>query len=447
MPDICAFQYRYSSEEMRRLWSRENFLMKEILVEASIVRGLEEAGIAPAGCWERVIKCGRGITPQEVDEVENSLGHETAALAKVLESRCGPCGKYIHLGATSNDIIDTATALILKESLGIVKGKLRSVIEGLRRKASLYSDIVMVGRTHGQHAVPITLGFKLMNYAYELSRSYERLCSAEERVTRGKLAGAVGTMAAWGAAGLAVEDSALSNLGLAGHPITTQVAPRDGYAELIAVLAILAGQLDRFALEVRELSRPEIGEVETLHGRVGSSTMPHKRNPAVAERVSGIAKLLRGLAVTALENIPLMHERDLTNSSAERIMLPHTMLAIDQMLEDTVRLLEAFTPNREVMEKNLRMSRGGILSECFMVKAVLKGGMGRFKAHQKLSELTQKAVKEGKDLVELIKESGEFSFLNEEELASCSDPAEYLGSYRELMERASRYVDDALRRC
>ena len=444
---ICPFDYRYGSKEMRDLLKRENILRRFIEVEAALMKALEEAGFAPRGCYEVLSKCAFSVRPEEVDELEAKLGHDVASLATLIAERCGECGKYVHLGATSYDIVDTAWALIVRDAVELIKKRLRNVIELLMELSMKYRDTLMVGRTHGQHALPITLGFKLANYVYELSRSYERFCELEKRVMRGKVSGAVGTMAAWGVKGPKVEEVALSTLGLRPHAITTQVAPRDGYAELVAVIAILASQLDRLALEVRELSRNEIGELRIAAGRVGSSTMPHKRNPTIAERVSGLARICRALVVTALENIPLMHERDLTNSSSERFLIPHALLTIDQLLIDTHRMLSTLEADEAAMKRNLELSKGTIMAECLMIKLVLKAGMPRHKAHSMLSDLARQALAQGREFRDVVAGSEVGKLLSSEDVEECFNYSKYLGSYDFLISRSLNYAKEVLRRC
>ncbi|MEM4848700.1 MAG: adenylosuccinate lyase, partial [Ignisphaera sp.] len=344
------------------------------------------------------------------------------------------------------DIVDTVWALIINDALSIVMYRLRKVIEALSNMAIEHSKTLMVGRTHGQHALPITFGFKLANYVYELARSYERLCECRKRVIRGKMSGAVGTMAAWGDKGLAVEKYAMEYLGLEPHAISTQVVPRDGFAELVSNLAILGCQLDRFALEIRELSRPEIGEVYEAVKRIGSSTMPHKRNPVTAERISGLAKVLRSLVGIALENIPLMHERDLTNSSSERILIPHAFLIIDQMLIDMEKLLSVIYVDKEAMKRNLGLGRGSIMAEAVMVKLVEKG-MPRYLAHKKLQEIAI-AISGNEDFLEKLLKDEEISRLfTREELENIINYANYVGQNENLIGRAIAYAKTVLNLC
>ncbi|GAB6147748.1 adenylosuccinate lyase [Stetteria hydrogenophila] len=444
---VCVLDWRYGSEEVRRLFRPDSMVKRYILVEKALVKGLAEAGLAPRECAELIDRCADDITPGEVYELEKKTGHDISSLAYLMGKRCGECGRYVHLGATSYDIVDTAWALALRDALSIIKSKLRSVVEALVDLALKYRDLVMPGRTHGQHALPITLGFKLANYAYELARSYERLCGAEERVVLGKMAGAVGTMAAWGGRGLLVEEKTLGILGLKPHRITTQVAPRDGFAELVSALAIMGSQLDRLALEVRELSRPEIGELYEAVERVGSSTMPHKRNPVTAERISGLARVLRSLTVAALENIVLMHERDLTNSSSERILIPHAILVADQMLEDTRFLLSHLGVDPEAARRNLELTRGLIMSEAVMVKLVEKG-VPRHEAHRRLVEISRRAAAEGKTLAQaLLEDELASKLLSREEVEELMDPSKYLGSYDALIRRAVDYARSAVSKC
>ena len=443
----CPFDYRYGSEEMRELFRRNNMLRRFIDVEIALMKALEEVGIVPKGCHEVLSRCALRVSVKDIDKLESKYGHDIASLAIALAEACGECGKYVHLGATSYDVVDTAWSLIVRDALKIVKEKLKNVLDTLIKLSIEHKDTLMIGRTHGQHALPITLGFKLANYVYELSRSYERICDLEDRLIRGKISGAVGTMAAWGDKGPKIEELVLKMLNLRAHAITTQVAPRDGFAELVSALAILASQLDRLALEVRELSRNEINELIIASGKIGSSTMPHKSNPTIAERISGLAKVSRSLITVALENIPLMHERDLTNSSSERFLIPHIFLVIDQMLIDTERMLRSLRVNKEAMLRNLNLSKGAIMTECLMIKLVIKAGIPRHKAHSILSKLSREALSRDVSLRDVINESDVARLLSRDDINECFDYSKYLGSYEYLIERALNYAKNALRRC
>ncbi len=443
---VCVFEWRYGSEELRSILSVENLIKTYAYVEYALVKGLAQAGLIPMYCIDEVKKCIEDIDYSKVYAREKEIGHEIASLVEILSKKCGECGKYIHFGATSYDIVDTAWAIIIREALKILRSRLRRVIEKLMDLTLRYRDTLMVGRTHGQHALPITLGFKLANYVYELARSYERLCECEDRVIRGKISGAVGTMASWRGKGLDVEKYALKELGLEPHAITTQVAPRDGLAELVANLAILASQLDRFALEIRELSRPEIHEVIECRPRVvGSSTMPHKKNPVIAERICGLARLARSLVITSLENIVLQHERDLTNSSSERVLIPHILLIVDQMLLDTEKLLSVLKIDEDSMRRNLDLLRGSILSEALLL-ALIRKGLSRIEAYSIVKEIVE-SMKPGERFIEAVKRSKAMEFLSDDDLRVLEDYRLYLGNYRELIDRAMNYANHALERC
>lgn len=445
--NICPLEWRYGSPEIKKLFTTTTLIKKYIQVEKAILISLTEIELAPKKCIEIIEKCSENITPNEIYTLEKKLGHDIAALTYTLSEKCGECGKYIHLGATSYDIIDTTWALILKDAFKIITNRLKNIIIKLIEITEKHKNTIMVGRTHGQHALPITFGFKTANYVYELTRSYERLCETRKRVIRGKIGGAVGTMAAWGGKGVIVEKHTLQHLELEPHTIFTQIAPRDGFAETITNLAILASQLDRLALEIRELSRPEINEVYETTERIGSSTMPHKKNPVTAERISGLAKIIRALTITALENIPLMHERDLTNSSSERILIPHVFLIIDQMLLDTEQLLNTIYINEQAMRKNLEISRGAIMTEAIMIKLVEKN-MARHIAHKKLQEITRNLSPDETIAEKIMKDKELSKYFTEEEIKQITTNYEnYLGNYKELIERTINYAKTILEMC
>jgi adenylosuccinate lyase len=438
---ICPIEWRYGSYEMKSLFSRENIfnVMKE--VEVALLEALEEIGIAEDGLSSSLRELK--ISPEEVDRIEREIGHDVMALVSVLYERTR--GRFIHFGATSNDIIDTAWAIILREAIKVVKEKLRNLIIELGKKAIAYKDVLQVGRTHGQHAIPITFGFKLANYVYELTRSYERLNELEKRVIRGKISGAVGTMASWGKMGFEIERRVLSRLKLEPHMISTQVAPRDGYAELISNLAILGSSLDRLAIEIRELMRPEIDEVaESREGKIGSSTMPQKENPVDCEKVSSLARLLRGLVVTSLENIPLWHERDLTNSASERIEIPHSFIIIDEMLSTMMDVVRKLIVKEGNMRRNIDLSKGLIMSEALMIE-LTRRKMDRQEAHKLVRELVKRSKEEGKALIDVVRNDERVSsIIDKEEIENLMKPENYLGLSTSLIYRAINYAESTL---
>jgi len=445
MSEICPLEWRYGSNEMRRLFTRQNIVNTFIKVENALLLTLYRLGYIKQ-LDERKLSEVK-ISAEEVEELEKKIGHDVMALAILIAERLGDeAGNFVHFGATSYDIVDTSYALLFREGLGIIKRKLVKVIEILISLTEKYRDTIMPGRTHGQHALPITLGFKLANYVYELTRSLERIIELEKRLVRLKFSGAVGTMAAYRGRGIEVEKVMSEILGLEPHLISTQVAPRDAFAELICTFAILASQLDRLSLEVRELMRPEIRELaEGVGERVGSSTMPQKENPVTAEKISGLAKILRGLTITALENIPLWHERDLTNSSSERILIPHAFLILDEILESTISLLNGLRVYEERMRRNLEITNGLIMSESLMI-ALTQKGLPRHKAHELLRELSREVLQSNKSLFEVaVNDERVRKYLTIEEIRQYLEPSNYLGSYKELIRRTIEYAKSVIK--
>lgn len=445
---VCAFEWRYGSPEMRAIVSRRGFIERMIRVEVALLEALAEAGLAPREAAERLREAASRVHPEEVYERERETGHEVIALVEALAEKAGgEAARWIHYGATSNDIVDTAWALVLRDALRLLLGKLSRLVQRLSQLARETRDVVMIGRTHGQHALPITLGFKLANYVYELARSRERICAAASRAVRAKIGGAVGTMAAWGEAGPRVREAAARRLGLEPHVITTQVAPRDGFAEVAAALAILASQLDRLATEVRELARPEIMEVwEDRAGTLGSSAMPHKANPVTAERISGLARIARSLSTAFLENIVLWHERDLSNSSSERVAIPHLLLTLDQMLEDTLALLGRLRYSPERMRRNLELSHGAVMAEALMGLLIRELGMSRPEAYRLAKKLSEEAASTGRPLHELAASHPALAGrVPPERLREILDPLRYTGSAGWLVEQALGYAERVLR--
>ncbi|ARM75853.1 adenylosuccinate lyase [Acidianus manzaensis] len=439
---ICPLDWRYGSNEMRNIFSRESIIRYRIKVEIALLYALKKYNYVTDNDIKKVEEASENIDLQKIDEIESKVGHDVMAMTIWLAEKVGDSGRYIHFGATSYDIVDTAYALMFRDALKILKDKLIIILDKLVHLAIKYEDTIMIGRTHGQHALPITFGFKIANYIYEISRSLERIIDTEKRLLKIKFSGAVGTMAAWGEKGLEIEKSVSQYLDLPPHEIATQVAPRDGFAEIISDLSILGSQLDRFALEIRELMRPEIRELsEGVGNRVGSSTMPHKENPVTAEKISGLSRVLRGLCITELENIPLWHERDLTNSSSERIVLSHAFLIIDEMLDSLKDLLENLIVYPDKMKANLNISNGLIMAESLMINLTLKG-LPRHKAHELSMKLSREAEKEGKTLLDMaIKDDEITKYLTKDELFNILNPENYLGETKQLISRAITYYN------
>ena len=427
---VHPIDYRYGSKEMRRIWDEENKLQKLLDVEAALARAHAKLGNIPEESARIISERAntKWVRLKRVKEIEAEIHHDIMAVVKALSEVCGEHGKYVHLGATSNDIVDTANALLIKESLGLIESYLKELRDVLMKLAEKHKYTVCIGRTHGQHAVPTTYGMKFALWLDEVQRHLERLEEIRRRVLVGKMRGAVGTAASFGEKALEIEKLVMEELGLKPALITNQLVSRDLYAELMMFLALVASTLDKIGLEIRNLQRTEILEVSEPFGKkqVGSSTMPHKRNPIMMEKVCGLARVLYSNVIPALLNNPLWHERDLTNSSVERVILPESFLLLDEMLRVTVKVLKGleFFPGN--IKRNLYITRNLIMAEPLMLK-LTERGMGRQEAHELVRKLSMKAFYEGRDLMEIAEESEEVrKFFSEEDFESLK-PENYIG--------------------
>ena len=427
---VHPIDYRYGSEEMRRIWDEGNKLQRLLDVEAALARAHAKLGNIPEES-ARVISeraSVEWVKLERVKEIEAEIHHDIMAVVKALSEVCGEHGKYVHLGATSNDIIDTANALLIKESLELIERYLKELRDVLMNLAEEHKYTVCIGRTHGQHAVPTTYGMKFALWLDEVQRHLERLEELKKRVLVGKMRGAVGTAASFGENALEIERLIMEDLGLKPALITNQLVPRDLYAELMMFLALVASTLDKIGLEIRNLQRTEILEVSEPFGekQVGSSTMPHKRNPIRTEKVCGLARVLYSNVTPALLNNPLWHERDLTNSSVERVILPESFVLLDEMLRVTIRVLKGLEFFPENIERNLYLTKNLILAEPLMLTLAEKG-MGRQEAHELVRQLAMKAFEGGRDFLEVVMESEEVrKYLSENDLDSLR-PENYIG--------------------
>lgn len=435
---------------MKKIFSEETRIEKMLNVEAALVRALAEFNEVPREAADIISQKARVefVTPERIKELERKFKHDIVALVNALAEQCGDYGEYVHFGATSNDIIDTAWALQLKDSLKVLGEKLIEVSQILCEYALKYKDLVMVGRTHGQHAIPITLGFKFAVYAAEVSRHIERLQEMLKRVLVGKIRGAVGTMASFGPKALEIERKVLEELRLKPAEITTQVVCRDRYAELISWIAITGSTFDKIAIEIRNLQRIEILELAegfNIDEQIGSSTMPHKQNPVDCEKISGLAKVLRGFVIPSLENIPLWHERDLTNSSSERFVIPLSIIILDEILSTMIKVLKGLRVYPDNMRRNIELSRGAIMAEAVMM-ALARKGMGRQRAYKLIRELVIKSQLENKDLKSILQENDEVrKFLNIDELNYITTPSNYLGKTEDIILNTIRIVQERMK--
>ncbi|EHR79088.1 adenylosuccinate lyase [Thermococcus litoralis DSM 5473] len=445
---IHPIDYRYGSEEMKRIWEEENKLQKLLEVEAALARAHAKLGNIPEESARAISERAntKWVKVERVKEIEAEIHHDIMAVVKALSEVCGEHGKYVHLGATSNDIIDTANALLIKESLEIVLKDLRELRSILKNLAKEHKHTVCIGRTHGQHAVPTTYGMKFAIWLDEIQRHIDRIEEAKERILVGQMSGAVGTMASFGEKGLELQRLVMEDLGLKPARISNQIIQRDIYAELMGILALIASTLDKIALEIRNLQRTEILEVSEPFGKkqVGSSTMPHKRNPIRCEKVSGLARVIYSNVIPALLNNPLWHERDLTNSSVERVILPETFILLDEMLKSMKKVLSGLEFFPENIRRNLYLTKNLIMAEPLMLKLTEKG-MGRQEAHELVRKLAMKAFKEGRDLLEVVRESEAMEYLTEDDLNSLK-PENYIGLAPQIVDNVIAYIEEVERR-
>src|SRR5438876_4282658 len=362
---------RYTRPEMGRLWSEEARLARWLEIELVLTDVLAERGEIPSGA-ARKLRAEARVDVARMLAIEDEVKHDVVAFVSAVAETVGDEGRYLHLGLTSSDVVDTAFALQLRDAANLLLAGVDRLRQAVRRQAVQHRDTVMSGRTHGIHAEPITSGRKCASWWAELGRDRQRLASARDGIAYGKLSGAVGTFANHDPA---VERAVCMGLGLKAEPIATEVVPRDRHAELFTCLAVLAGTCERVAVEIRHLQRTEVGEVAEpfAPGQTGSSAMPHKRNPILSENVTGLARLVRGYAAAAFENMALWHERDISHSSVERVIGPDAATVMDFMLARLADVIEGLEVRPEVMRANLERLGGAIFSEQVLLALVRRG--------------------------------------------------------------------------
>lgn len=450
MPILPIDTGRYGTPEMKRIFEEETRVQRMLDVEAALAWAHAEVGDIPMEDAEKIAAMAstKYVKLSRIKEIEREIKHDIASLVRALAEVCGPSGAYVHLGATSYDIVDTARALQLKETLGLIEKRLDDFEKILMEKAVQYKNTLMMGRTHGQHALPITLGFKFTVWMREISRHIQRLSQCKERVLVGKMSGAVGTQAGLGFHAMKVQELVMQRLGIKSAEISTQIVQRDRHAELVCLSAVIASTLDDFATEIRELQRPEIGELfEPFEAKkqVGSSTMPHKRNPITCEKICGLAKIVRSLVFPALENVITWHERDLTQSSAERFIIPEACILVDYMLFLMSNVVANLYVDEQRMLKNIGLTQGCAMSEAVMI-ALARKGMGRQEAHERLRKLTMKSKMEKRHFRAILLEDKVVSEkLTEKEIDDALNPRNYLGTALEQVELMVKKTNDERR--
>ena len=386
---------RYTRLELAEIWSEHAHF--EAMREVEVAACEELDGPTPA---ELDAIRAATFTVEEINEREKVTDHDTAAFVDVVSASAGPAGRWIHHGLTSSDVLDTGLALQLRRVAEIVLADSRRLAEALAGAAREHAHTLCVGRTHGIHAEPTTFGIKLASFAFEAARNAERLTRGFDQAAVGAISGAVGT---YSATSPDFEDRVLTRLGLAREPASTQVVPRDRHAELLQAIALAGAGMERFATELRHLARTEVGEVREPFGRgqKGSSAMPHKRNPIKSEQVVGLARVLRGNAVAALEDVALWHERDISHSSVERVILPDSTSLLDHLQRRTLALVEGMVVDAERMRENLELTHGALFSQRVLL-ALVESGMIRDDAYRVVQRLAQQAIDARVDLRELL---------------------------------------------
>jgi adenylosuccinate lyase len=443
---VHPIDYRYGTPEMKRIWSENSKIKRMIRVEIALLRALSEMGYFEADI-SKIKRKTLKINPDDVRKIEDEIKHDIMALVKAISNVLDDdSARWVHFGATSNDIIDTATATQLRDSTKVFESKLRNLIFLLAKKAEEYRDVICLGRTHGQPALPTTYGFRFALWTSEMMRHFQRLQQLKERLLVGQMSGAVGTQAGFGKDGIKIEKRVMELLNLKPSEISSQIIPRDIYNEYIEFLANFSATLEKIATNLRILQRGEVGELSEKFEKkqVGSSTMPHKRNPIDSENICGLARIVRGFVEPQHQSSILWEERDLTNSSAERIILAEATVLADHILTKMIKVISNLTLNTSAIERNLTAQKGLNLSEAVMIE-LTKRGVGRQTAHEILRESSLRAYEESKSLLEVLKENKDvLKYITAEELEKILKPENYLGTSMERVDAILKKVRELL---
>lgn len=424
---------RYSRPEMASIWSDESKYKNWLRVEIAVCEAWAENGRIPKDAVEE-IKARAGFDVARIDELEKEIKHDVIAFLTSVAEHVGENSRFIHLGLTSSDVLDTALALQLKDASEIIIKDLDLVLEVLKRRAFEHKDTVMIGRTHGIHAEPKTLGLVFALWYDEMKRNLERMVRAKEVISVGKISGAVGTFAN---VPPHVEEFACERLGLKAAPISTQVVQRDIHADFFLTLSIIASTIEKIAVEVRHFQRTEVLELEEPFGKgqKGSSAMPHKRNPILSENLCGLSRLVRSYAISALENVPLWHERDISHSSVERVIGPDGTILVDFMLGRLHYLLDGLKVYPENMDKNIWLTRGLVFSQKVLLKLIGKG-LSREDAYKIVQDNAMETWKGSEDFKDLLlKDDSVIKSLTPEEIEECFDVKADLKNIDSIFER------------
>ena len=450
MSNLCPLDYRYGRKDMKAIFYEESRLQYQMDVEAALARAHASLGTITKAQADEIGRVANLdiVKIDRVKEIESETRHDVMAMVKAMTEQCkGDAGKFVHYGATSNDIVDTATALQIKAAIEIIQKDVDSFIVTLAKLAKRERDTIEIGRTHAQFAIPITFGFKIAGYVAEMLRHRERLQQVKPRACAGKMAGAVGTGAALGRNFFKIQETVMDDLGLAYEPAATQVVGRDRYTELVCLLANIATSLERYGTEVRNLQRSEIAEAAEPFDRakqVGSSTMAQKRNPMMSENVCGLARVVRSMVTPMFESQVLWHERDLTNSSTERFVLPHTFVLLDEMFKKMEIVFGGLEVYRDRMIENIESSRGLVMAESLMMRMTDKG-IGRQDAHEIVRSSSMIAEDEKRHLRDVLLEREDLKgLMSKEDIIAAMDPNNYTGGSKEIVDKMVAQVEKEL---
>ena len=415
---------RYSRPQMAALWSDQAKYERWLQVELAVIQAWAAEGRIPPDDADAIV-AGAAFDLDDIDRYQAETHHDVTAFLRSLTDRLGPEGRWLHLGLTSSDVWDTATALQLRDAAALLETELQRLHDVLVVQARAHKDTLMAGRTHGVHAEPTTFGLVLAVWVDEVRRHQTRLAAAKETVAYGKISGAVGTHAT---VPPSLEERVCDRLGLQVAPVSNQILQRDRHAHFVNTLALIGASLEKFAVEIRHLQLTEVREAEEpfLPGQTGSSAMPHKRNPEKCERICGLARLLRGYAATAMENVALWHERDISHSSAERIVLPDSCILLDYMLDLFRWIMENLRVYPKQMRENLERSCGLVYSQRVLL-AMVERGVEREEAYQIVQRHAQTAWDERRSFLDILQHDEHvLALIPDQELRECFDPAFYL---------------------
>ena len=427
---VHPIEERYGTPEMRAVWSEKTRFACVVAVEVALAKAEASHGMIPAAAAAEIDRNARKASLERAKAIEREISHDMMAMVKAISEVCGDSGRWVHYGATSNDILDTATGLQLQQTLDLIEIKLRRLLEVLIRRAEETKSMVCIGRTHGQHGVPTTYGLRFAIWASEVGRHIERLTQLRPRVVVGQMTGAVGTQAALGPLAMDVQATMMDMLRIGSVDVSNQVISRDRYAEYVMFCANVATTLDKIGIEIRSLQRTEIGEVEEAFGanQVGSSTMPHKRNPIKSEQVCGLARIVRSAVEPALQNNTLWDERDLTNSSCERIVFPEVSILTDHCIRVMTTVLEGLVINRAAVRRNLAFLHGINMAESVMIE-LTKRGMNRQDAHERVRIASMQALVEERPLSDVLAKDPEvLRYCSSTDITALLNPDSYIGT-------------------